>query len=149
MSTIKQKARCFIDTNIWLYAFIETDNVEKTEMAKSVIQENDVFITSQIINETCVNLLKKVKFPEKDIQPLISSFYQKYTVLEISESILVQASDLRSHYSLSFWDSIVVASASDSNSSILYSEDMQDGLKIKEKLTIINPFQKSKTLQSN
>lgn len=142
MKPLKTKTRSFIDTNIWLYAFIETDDVEKTKIAKSVITENDVFVTVQIINETCVNLLKKAQFIEEDIQSLISSFYQKYTVLEINEGTLFHASKLRSHYKLSFWDSIVVASASGSDSSYLYSEDMQNGLTIEKRLKIINPFKK-------
>ncbi|MGR3177170.1 MAG: PIN domain-containing protein [Candidatus Anammoxibacter sp.] len=121
---------------------METADVEKTKVAKSVIIENDVFVTAQIINETCVNLLKKAQFSEKDIRSLISSFYQKYTVLEISEGILFHASKLRSRYKFSFWDSIVVASASDSGSSYLYSEDMQNGLTIEKRLKIINPFKK-------
>jgi predicted nucleic acid-binding protein len=37
---------------------------------------------------------------------------------------------LREKYSLSFWDSIIVSCALNSNCNILASEDMQDGLKI-------------------
>jgi predicted nucleic acid-binding protein len=44
-------------------------------------------------------------------------------------------------YSLSFWDSLIVASALAANAEILYSEDMQNGLLIENKLRIINPFE--------
>ena len=134
------KDRCLVDTNIWLYAFIETEDSEKTKVANSVIRGNDLILTSQIINETCVNLLKKAAFKEKQIQSLILSFYQKYTVLEIDKQLLLEASKLRESYSFSFWDSVVVSSAICSHCRILYSEDMQDGLKIGKQVTIINPF---------
>jgi predicted nucleic acid-binding protein len=57
MSAIEEtQARCFIDTNIWLYAFIETDNGQKRLAAKSAIQTPDIVISIQVINEVCVNL---------------------------------------------------------------------------------------------
>ncbi|MBI5186556.1 MAG: PIN domain-containing protein [Nitrospinae bacterium] len=145
MGVIKQKTQCFVDTNIWLYSFIETDEAEKTKIAKSIIRDNEVFISSQVVNETCVNLLRNARFSEENIQLLITSFYHKYTVLKISKGILFHASKLRGHYNLSFWDSIVVASALDSNCRYLYSEDMQNGLIVEEKMTIVNPFKENKT----
>lgn len=43
-------------------------------------------------------------------------------------------------YGLSFYDALIVAAALLSNCDTLYSEDMQDGLKISQSLTISNPF---------
>lgn len=50
------------------------------------------------------------------------------------------ASDLRTQYSLSFWDNLIIASALEAEVSTLYSEDMQDGLIISEQIEIVNPF---------
>jgi predicted nucleic acid-binding protein len=50
------------------------------------------------------------------------------------------AFDLREKYSLSFWDSIIVASALNSNCNILASEDMQDGLRIKNPRSLLRGF---------
>ena len=52
----------FIDTNVWLYSFIQSQNTEKTEIARTIIKECEIVITSQIINERCVNLVKKANF---------------------------------------------------------------------------------------
>ena len=131
---------CFIDTNIWLYAFLETQDSEKSIIAKSVIREKEITISTQIINEVCVNLIKKVRFPEKQIQDLIVSFYQKYTVVEISKDILLKASELRQQSRFSFWDSIIIASALYSDTDVLYSEDMQAAIIVENKLKIVNPF---------
>jgi predicted nucleic acid-binding protein len=38
------------------------------------------------------------------------------------------------------YDNLIVASALKSESTILYSEDMQDGLVIENQLKIVNPF---------
>jgi hypothetical protein len=46
----------------------------------------------------------------------------------------------RLNYNLSFWDSLIIASALSGGGNTLYSEDMQNGLIISQQLTIINPF---------
>ena len=129
-----------IDTNIWLYSFIKSQNREKTEIARVIIKECEVFISPQIINEICVNLIKKVNFSEGKIQNLIESLYRKYTVFELSQDMLLKASKIRANHSFSFWDSLVTASALDCDADYLISEDMQDGFNIENTLTIINPF---------
>jgi predicted nucleic acid-binding protein len=80
--------RCFIDTNIWLYAFIETDDERKSAAAKSVIQKPDVVVSIQVINEVCLNMLRKASLPEKDIQALIIAFCEKYTVVDVDKVTL-------------------------------------------------------------
>jgi predicted nucleic acid-binding protein len=52
-------------------------------------------------------------FSESDIQKLITSLFRKFTILELSRSILSKASQIREKHSFSFWDSIVAASALD------------------------------------
>ena len=130
----------FIDTNIWLYSFIQSQDMAKTEIGKGIIQNCEIVISAQIINEMCFNLIKKVYFSEGKIQNLIKSLYRKYTVFELSRDIFLEASKIRANHNFSFWDSIVVASAMDCDADYLMSEDMQDGFKIENKLTIINPF---------
>ena len=129
--------RCFIDSNIWLYAFIETP--EKSLVAKSLIEGADITISTQVINEVSVNLIKKAQFPEEKIRLLIESFFNKYNVLEIGIEILFKASDIRKHHKFSFWDSLILSSALHGYCDVLYSEDMQTGY-LMDSVTIINPF---------
>lgn len=135
---------CFIDTNIWLYAFIEGDDPQKTAHAKSLIEtQRAIYVSTQVINEVCVNGVKKAHFSEQQVQQLIESFYAKYVVVDLSKSLLLKASALRRQNALSFWDSIVVSIALHANVSVLYSEDIQDGLVIENKVRIINPLKET------
>jgi len=43
---IKPESTCFVDTNIWLYSFIESQNKEKSKIAKLVISENEIIIST-------------------------------------------------------------------------------------------------------
>lgn len=130
----------FLDTNIWLYAFIKGQNDPRHAIAKSLLQQCKPVVSTQVINEICTNLLRKVNFTEKQIGQLIESFYEKYRVIQFSRIVLLKASDLRQRYSFSFLDSLIVSSALQGNVSILYSEDMQDGLVVDSRLSIVNPL---------
>ena len=70
---------CFVDSNIWLYGF-STDQKEERKriLAKQLIQEKSIIISTQVIHEVCCNLLKKHKLDEHSILKLIVSFYSKY-----------------------------------------------------------------------
>jgi predicted nucleic acid-binding protein len=131
---------CFIDTNIWLYAFIEAGDAAKSAVARAIIRQSEPVVSAQIVNEVCVNLLKTNAVSEEQISQLIESFYQKYRIVELSKAALLSASRLRQRYSLSFWDSIVVACALEAGVSVLYSEDMQHGLVFEQQLQVVNPF---------
>ncbi len=133
---------CFVDSNIWLYALIKSRYPQKTEIAKTIIKTKKIIISSQIINEISVNLIRKADFGESRIRDLILSFYKNYVVTDIDDDILITASQLREKHSFSFWDSIVVASALSSYATTLYSEDMQDGIIIDNRLKIVNPLKK-------
>lgn len=132
---------CFIDSNIWLYGF-STNNKEETKriLAKQIIQEKKIVISTQVINEVSFNLLKKYKLDEVSILNLINSFYNRYQVVQFNQNIYELASNVRGKYCLSFWDSLIMASALFANADILYSEDMQHQLIVEKQLTIINPF---------
>lgn len=136
----------FIDTNVWLYRLFDNKKMEvaeierKRNIAISITEAEGIIISSQVVNEICNNLLKKAAFNEGQIKAVIQSLYRRCTVIEFNLTILESASDIRSRYNLSFWDGLIVASALAAEASILYSEDMQDGLIVAGQLEIVNPF---------
>ena len=134
------KPSAFIDTNIWLYALLDTGEAEKSLRAKELLEQTEPILSTQVVNELCVNLIKKAGFTEEQISQLIEALYEKYPVVEMDENILLTASQLRQEYSFSFWDSMVAACALIAEVENLYSEDMQDGLIIRESLKIKNPL---------
>lgn len=132
---------CFIDSNVWLYAFIEGQAEEKTVTARALIEEHAPVLSTQVVNEVCINLIKQAGFSEEEVRALIASFYRRYPVYGLSQDLLLQASTLRERYSLSFWDSMIVSAALEAEVEQLYSEDMQNGLVVNERLEIVNPFE--------
>ena len=132
--------RSFVDTNIWLYAFIETDDIARSTAARRLIQSVTAVVSTQVINEICVNLLKRTGFSEQQVRKLVDAFYERYEVVELNQFVLLAGSRLRERYSLSFWDSLIVATALHAGVPVLFSEDMQHGLQVDGKLLIQDPF---------
>ena len=133
------ETRYFIDSNVWLYAFIEGGDADKSARARSIVQANDAIVSTQVINEVCVNLVKKVDFAEADVRRMVASFYRRCTVVPFDQATLLRASEVREQHSFSFWDSLIIASAILAGVDVLYSEDMQAGFEI-DSVRIVNPF---------
>ncbi len=136
-------AKVFVDSNIWLYSLIQSDDDEKHRQAVDFLIPLDFpVINSQVIREICSNLKKKTDMPEEQLRSLIHGWYQDCNVVHSNASQHLLASRLRNSYSFSYWDSLIVAAALDADCAMLYSEDMQHGQAIDGKLTILNPFSK-------
>ena len=140
------KQQCFLDSNIWLYYILENQSstIQESERKRSIAQaltdSENTIVSTQVINEVCANALKKAAFTEAQTKLLIQTFETRCTVVAPNIEILIKASDLRSRYHFSFWDSLIVSSALSVNTDVLYSEDMQDGLIVDRQLAIVNPF---------
>jgi predicted nucleic acid-binding protein len=131
----------FVDSNIWLYSLIQPGDVNKHQQSLNfLLQLSRPVINSQVIREICSNLKKKTSLPEDQLCTLIDGWYQDCNVVHSNAAQHLLASRLRKSFSFSYWDSLIVAAAINSNCVILYSEDMQHGLVIDGKLTILNPF---------
>jgi predicted nucleic acid-binding protein len=119
--------------------------IQKQQIATSITSQENLLVSMQVINEICANLIRKAGFDNSQIQKLIEEFAEGCEILPVSLETLQYAVKLRDRYLLSFWDSLIVASAVLGEASILYSEDMQDGLIIQNNLQIVNPFLERKT----
>ena len=63
----------------------------------------------------------------------------RFSVQEITLSILTSALEIKAAHGFSYWDSAVVAAARALGCRTLYSEDLSHGREV-EGITIINPF---------
>ena len=143
------KDKVFIDTNIWLYGLTESDlNIDKTKREVSLsLFENllkqgaDICISVQVINECHWNFVRKFKVKDEFAARLIKeNIIPISKVRDVTFNTYELSNQLRHKYALSFWDSLIVASALECNCSVLYTEDMQNGLRVENKLKIVNPF---------
>ncbi len=133
-------AKVFLDTNIWLYSLIKSDEAKYQRVIGLITGEESIYSSVQVANEISINLLHKAGKDQAYIQNFLSEFMASYPVLAQEKEDLLTAAGLRLEYSLSYWDSLIVAVALRSGCKILYSEDVQHHLKIRGALLIVNPF---------
>ena len=130
----------FIDSNVWLYAFIESGESHRRQRAVRLIQSENIAVTTQVINEVCVNLIRKAGLEESAVPGLIDCFYRRCSVIPLNRNLMTDASRLRRNRGFSFWDGLIVAGALRAGCDRLFSEDMHDGFVVDDKLRIENPF---------
>ena len=70
----------------------------------------------------------------------IDDLFSLFSIRPIDQVTIKKALILAEKYNYSYFDSLMVASALTADCSILYSEDMHNGLLIESQLEIINPF---------
>ncbi|ACO02966.1 MAG TPA: PIN domain-containing protein [Persephonella sp.] len=134
--------RIFIDTNILIYSI--SKNCQKCEIARQILIDNADLITlsSQVINEFINVCIKKKILSEELTFMYANEFMDIFDFYIISKKEIRLAISIKQRYGFSYWDSLIIASALESGSSVLYTEDLHHNQKIENSLKIINPFAK-------
>ncbi len=131
--------RVFVDTNILVY-FISDDKKKKLKARDIIFSNAEVFISSQVISEFASVCFSKKFLGADEIASVISHFIEALNFVTVGAPTIKSAIKIKKKSHLSYWDSLIVASALENNCSILYSEDMQDGQVFDNRLTVVNPF---------
>ncbi len=130
--------RVFIDSKIIVY-LVDNRSKEKTKKAQDFLSP-DFFISTQVIAENVNVCLKKLHLNKETTFDFARRVLNRFRILQITEATLLKNFEISIKYQLSSWDSIIIATAILNSCSIIYSEDMQDGLIVENSVTIINPF---------
>lgn len=136
--------KTFFDTNILIYSLDNSDQRKHAiavESFKRAMEEQTVFVSTQILSELFVNITRKVKRPlsKDDANKEIMKLVELTTILPVELENILKAIDIHKQYGFSFWDSLVVASAILADVERLLTEDLQDGQNI-DGVLIVNPF---------
>ena len=129
--------KAFLDTNILLY-LLSADPI-KAGKAEDVVASGGI-ISAQVLNEFASVASRKLQMPLEDIQEILSQIRTICTVEPITVDTHDRGMQLAMQYSLSIYDTMIVAAALLAGCTTLYSEDMHDGQVIDQQLTIKNPF---------
>ena len=97
-------------------------------------------IAAQVISEY-LNVLKRLtKEPKLTIIEHCLITVEDCEIVSIDYKLIEKAKHLILRYDFQLFDSLIVASALQSNCTVLYSEDLHHNLLVENQLRIINPF---------
>ncbi len=132
----------FIDSNIFVYLFDETDAIKRQiseELIRQALKKRTACISYQVVQETINVITRKLNATPDEARQLLDNVLIPLWRVNPTQIFYRRGLDLQARYQFSFYDSLIVAAALDAGCKTLYSEDLQHGQRI-EQLTINNPF---------
>lgn len=139
MQPQSEYSRVFLDTNVLIYAYSSTEP-EKKEKVLAILENENVFLSTQVINEFIWVMNRKYDIPLSSLEIITNSLFELYGMAFIGKQTINKAIGFSKDLKYSYWDSLMLAAALEADCGILYSEDMQHGQNIEDRLEIRTPF---------
>jgi predicted nucleic acid-binding protein len=138
--TVEAPARFAVDSNVIAYLF-SSDTTKADQAEALVVQGNPKpVISTQVMNEVTLVMSRKMGLPWPEINTLLGDVEEFCEIVPLTLDVHRQARRIAEHYGFRFYDSCIIAFALLEECEVLYSEDMQHGQVIFDRLTVINPF---------
>ena len=133
----------FVDTNVLVYAE-QPGAGEKHRAASALVrdmwEQRDGAVSAQVLQELFVTATRKMPSPyAPEVAKRIVSHYASWKVVPVDAALVLEAIDIQTESSLSYWDAAVVAAAVRAGATELLTEDLNDGQIIRG-VRIRNPF---------
>jgi predicted nucleic acid-binding protein len=127
----------FFDTNVLLY-LVSNDEAKADHAEREVAQGGTISV--QVLNELANVSRRKMRMDWSETRALLGLTRSLLSVAPISVETHDMGLELAERYGLSIYDAMIAAAALGADCDVLYSEDMQDGLLIDDRLRVTNPF---------
>jgi len=137
-------ARYFLDTNIFAYAAHPIAS-PKTAVALRLIEDGldsgNGIVSYQVVQEFFSLAFRKFPKPMSgaEAEEFLTTVFRPLLAIQSSPALFVSALQLYRQHRFSWYDSLIVAAAQEARCSVLYTEDLQDGLELGD-LKIRDPF---------
>lgn len=139
---IEVNDKVFFDSNIFVYS-VDNDEPSKKSIAQKLLsnaaKNKKAIISTQNLQEFYNAVTKKHRKTKKDAKLDVENFAHSFPIQQITPSIIFKAIDIQIKNKLSFYDSLIISTASKNGCVVCYSEDLNAG-QIIEGVKVINPF---------
>ena len=133
----------FVDTNVLIYAHDLSAGQKHTrarELMRELWQSGEGCLSIQVLQEFYVNVTQKVTRPlVAEAAAQIITDLAAWRIHRPGVEDVLDAIRLQSHYQMSFWDAMVIASAIQLGCQTVWSEDLNPG-QVYDQVTVANPF---------
>jgi predicted nucleic acid-binding protein len=131
-------ASAFFDTNVLIYAVAEND--PRSDAAEALLAGGGV-ISAHVLNEFVAVARRKLGMSWADVTEALDAI-RILCPSPVPITIETHGAALRiaQQYGYHIYDALVAAAALEAKCDTLYTEDMQDGQVIDDRLTTKNPF---------
>jgi predicted nucleic acid-binding protein len=130
----------FFDTNVLLY--LASGDPVKADRAERLIADGGT-ISVQVLNEIANVARRKMRMSWKETHGILAMLRGLFPVVPVTIETHETGLALAERYGFSTYDAMIAASAMLSGCDTLWSEDMQHGMEIDDRLRVVNPFRRS------
>lgn len=131
----------FVDTNVLVYLFDETDR-RKHGIARSVLDDEGVVVvlSAQVLGEFYVTVTRKLSPPLSagEAARVVDSF-DGFAAVSLDAQLVRAAISTSARHQLSYWDALILESAVAGGCTQLITEDLDHGSVLRG-IEIVNPF---------
>lgn len=128
----------FFDTNLLIYAV--TNGERRQARANEALARGGI-VSVQVLNEFAAVASRKLGFTWPEVREALASLLALCPApLALTTATHDHALLLAGRYGLNIYDALIVASALEAACTTLLTEDLQHGLVIEGRLTVLNPF---------
>ena len=132
----------FFDTNILIYAASWQDERKKKiamDLLNHALQVNhDGYISSQVVNEFCSQMLGKLKMSREVVDGFLDVF-RPLQGCDVTYDLVRHAVMVQEECQLSYWDALIVSAAERCHCHEIVTEDLNDG-QLYRGMRAVNPF---------
>ena len=135
-------ADSFLDTNVFIYMFDETQPDKSSRSGRLVrqcIEDGSGCISYQVVQEALNVFTRKLGATPEQARRFLDDLLMPLWRVNPTEALYRRSLDLQARYRFSYYDSLIVAAALDAGCKTLFSEDLQHRQDI-EGMTVIDPF---------
>lgn len=127
----------FFDSNVLLY--LASDDTAKADRAEELLIGGGA-ISVQVLNEITNVARRKMRMSWSETRTFLTTVRALVTVHPITVAIHDTGLALAERYALSIYDALIAAAAVGAGCDTLWSEDLQDGMVLCDRLRVVNPF---------
>ncbi|HMP96732.1 MAG TPA: PIN domain-containing protein [Kiritimatiellia bacterium] len=134
-------ARCFVDTNILIYAgSAAVEDAMKRSIAAEILRLPSIGFSSQVLQEYYEVAYRKKRLGISHAEAIHAlRQMSKRPVVCMTPSLIITAAEISDRFGITYWDAAIIAAAHELQCETLYSEDLNHGQRY-DGLQVVNPF---------
>jgi predicted nucleic acid-binding protein len=145
------KTACFtLDTNILVYS-VDSAAAWKHEVSCEIVYraaEYDCLLMLQAVSEFFAAVTRKNLMPRADAAAQAADWLDLFPTISPSTNAVRAALEDAAQRRASYWDALIVASASEAGCTMLLTEDLQHGTELRG-VEIHNPFTRGRQMSAD
>jgi predicted nucleic acid-binding protein len=134
----------FVDTNIWVYAHLKMPGDGRHARALALVESGAQLVISPQVVAEYYSVMLRNRRPDAWIETNLRAMFARARLQPANAEVVVSALALRARYAFSFWDCQIVAAALVAGCATLFTEDLQHGQVLEERLQVIDPLRPDK-----